>query len=85
MPDVPAGAAETTYRETRAILKAAGILASVLLHGEGRSAWAMVAPAVVDGLDTRIGLEDILHLPDGGTASDNAALVAAARRLTAPR
>ncbi|MGN6634958.1 MAG: 3-keto-5-aminohexanoate cleavage protein [Oryzihumus sp.] len=31
------------------------------------------------GLDTRVGLEDTLRLPDGTPAPDNAALVAAAR------
>ena len=33
------------------------------------------------GLDARIGLEDVLHLPDGSLAPDNAALVRAARSL----
>ena len=37
------------------------------------------------GLDTRIGLEDVLVLPDGSPATDNAALVAAARALGAGR
>ena len=32
-----------------------------------------------------IGLEDVLVLPDGTRAPDNAALVAAARELTATR
>lgn len=50
----------------------------VLLHGEERSAWAAFDLAVERGLDSRIGLEDCLTLPDGRIASGNAALVRAA-------
>lgn len=51
---------------------------SVLLHAEGPATWPVLAEAIRRGLDTRIGLEDILCLPDGSPAADNAALVAAA-------
>ncbi|WP_433356873.1 3-keto-5-aminohexanoate cleavage protein [Micromonospora saelicesensis] len=51
---------------------------SVLLHAEGPATWPVLAEAVRRGLDTRIGLEDTLCLPDGSPAADNAALVAAA-------
>ncbi|MEW2474195.1 3-keto-5-aminohexanoate cleavage protein [Micromonospora gifhornensis] len=50
----------------------------VLLHAEGAGVWVVLAEAVRRGLDTRIGLEDTLRLPDGSLARDNAALVAAA-------
>jgi uncharacterized protein (DUF849 family) len=50
----------------------------VLLHAEGPATWPVLAEAVRRGLDTRIGLEDTLCLPDGSPAEDNAALVAAA-------
>lgn len=50
----------------------------ILLHGEQRSAWPAFSLAVELGLDSRIGLEDTLVLPDGRTAPDNAALVRAA-------
>jgi len=50
----------------------------ILLHGEQRSAWPAFTLAVELGLDSRIGLEDTLQLPDGRTAPDNAALVRAA-------
>lgn len=53
----------------------------LLLHGEGSSCWPAVQHAGRRGLATRIGLEDVLVLPDGSPAPDNAALVAAARRL----
>ena len=46
-----------------------------LLHGENGSVWAMAAEAVRSGLSTRIGFEDVLTLPDGTAAPDNAALV----------
>ncbi|HEY8717185.1 3-keto-5-aminohexanoate cleavage protein [Pengzhenrongella sp.] len=55
----------------------------VLLHGEGSSSWPALRVAGRLGLWTRIGLEDVLVLPDGSTAPDNAALVGAARELLA--
>jgi uncharacterized protein (DUF849 family) len=54
---------------------------SVLLHGEGASTWPVFKEAVRRGLDVRIGLEDVLVLPNGSTAESNAELVAAARGL----
>jgi uncharacterized protein (DUF849 family) len=56
---------------------------SVLLHGEGSSAWPALLLAGRLGLSTRIGLEDVLVLPDGAAAADNAALVRAAHHLLA--
>jgi hypothetical protein len=53
----------------------------VLVHGENGSAWVVLHEAFVRRLSTRIGLEDTLLLPDGSTAPDNAALVAAAFRI----
>jgi hypothetical protein len=50
----------------------------LLLHGEGAGAWPVLRLAGERGLDTRIGLEDTLLLPDGSPAPDNEALVAAA-------
>jgi uncharacterized protein (DUF849 family) len=47
----------------------------VLLHGEGASAWPALRLAVELGLDTRVGLEDTLVLPDGRVAAGNAELV----------
>lgn len=75
--------ARAGYRATRAVLTRAGISVPILLHGEGGSAWAMVEQAVADGLDTRIGFEDVLLLPDGTPAPDNAKLILAARALGA--
>jgi uncharacterized protein (DUF849 family) len=49
-----------------------------LLHGNGPTAWTLVAEAARRGYDTRIGLEDTLRLPDGTVAPGNAELVRAA-------
>ena len=71
-----------------ALVTAAAILDAVrplglptLLHGEGAAAWPVYEYALAHGLDRRIGLEDVLVLPDGSPAADNAALVAAALAL----
>ena len=73
-----------------ALADAAAILAAlapggppVLLHGEGAAAWPVLAEAVRRRLDTRIGLEDTLRLPDGTPTQDNPTLVNAARTLGA--
>lgn len=60
---------------------AAGSSAPVLLHGLDESCWALLEHAGVRGVQTRIGMEDVLTLPDGSTAPDNGALVAAAVEL----
>jgi uncharacterized protein (DUF849 family) len=51
-----------------------------LLHAEGPAVWPVLARAVERGLDTRIGLEDTLTLPDGSRAAGNVSLVEAAGR-----
>ncbi|WP_329181937.1 3-keto-5-aminohexanoate cleavage protein [Streptomyces sp. NBC_01477] len=53
----------------------------VLLHGEDEAAWAVLEMAASLRLDMRIGLEDVLQLPDGTTAETNADLVRAARGI----
>jgi len=60
---------------------AAGSPAPVLLHGLDESCWPLLKHAGVAGVQTRIGLEDTLRMPDGSTAPDNAALVSAALEL----
>lgn len=54
----------------------------ILLHGEERSAWPALSLAAELRLDSRIGLEDTLTLPDGRSAPDNASLVRAASAFT---
>ena len=49
-----------------------------LAHGWDTAAWPVLEWALDRGLDSRIGLEDTLELPDGNLTPDNAALLAAA-------
>ena len=53
-----------------------------LWHGYGERTWEVLAAAQAAGVDTRVGLEDVLVLPDGRSAAGNAELVAAALALT---
>ncbi|WP_044364723.1 3-keto-5-aminohexanoate cleavage protein [Streptomyces natalensis] len=73
--------ARHTARELLAELTAAGHDRPVLLHGVDGGAWPVLRLAGELGLDTRIGLEDTLLLPDGAPAPDNARLIRAARAL----
>ncbi|GMA17453.1 hypothetical protein E5F05_11100 [Deinococcus metallilatus] len=66
-----------------ALLDRAGVPTPRLLHGAGRSAWPLLHEAARRGVQTRIGLEDTLTLPDGTLAGGNADLVRAARRVLA--
>ena len=76
--------ATATEREAGDLLAAvAGTDRPILLHGLGSSCWPALRHAVAKGLDTRVGLEDVLVLPDGALAGGNAALVASARDLGA--
>jgi uncharacterized protein (DUF849 family) len=52
-----------------------------LWHGSGDRTWEVISAAGKAGVDVRVGLEDVLVLPDGRTAADNAELVAAAVAL----
>jgi uncharacterized protein (DUF849 family) len=75
-PDVAAALACVAAIE--GVLDGAGDRAPRLLHGEGPTAWPLLDVALARGYATRIGLEDVLTLPDGALAPDNAALVRAA-------
>jgi uncharacterized protein (DUF849 family) len=52
-----------------------------LWHGYGERTWWVVAAGAAAGHDVRVGLEDVLVLPDGDVAAGNAELVAAAAEL----
>src|ERR1700710_2819614 len=62
-------------------IAAAGSPAPVLLHGLDESCWPLLEHAGMCGVQTRIGMEDTLTLPDGSVTPDNAALVSAAVQL----
>jgi uncharacterized protein (DUF849 family) len=53
-----------------------------LWHGYEDRTWEVLSAAAAAGHDVRAGLEDVLRLPDGRVAEDNAELVAAAVELT---
>jgi uncharacterized protein (DUF849 family) len=53
-----------------------------LWHGSGKRTWEVISAAGAADIDVRVGLEDVLVLPDGRTAVDNAELVTAAVALT---
>ncbi len=76
-----AGAVDALARQLLDLVDSLATSTPVLLHGEGTSAWPALRLAGRLGLATRIGLEDVLHLPDGSPSSGNAQLVAAARDL----
>jgi uncharacterized protein (DUF849 family) len=52
-----------------------------LHHGGGIATWSVLAAAMENGHDVRIGLEDALVLEDGSSAASNEALIVEARRL----
>ena len=52
-----------------------------LWHGYGARTWEVLTAGAAAGFDVRVGLEDVLVLPDGRIASGNAELVATAVNL----
>lgn len=74
-PDDVRGLAEAML----APLKDSVPIGRILLHGAGSTAWEALEYAGWAGLQARVGLEDVLVLPDGSAAADNSALVRVAR------
>jgi uncharacterized protein (DUF849 family) len=81
MVELPPDADTAVADDLLAVVATAGSQAPVLLHGLDESAWPLVQHAGLRGVQTRIGFEDTLRLPDGTVADDNAALVTAALEL----
>jgi uncharacterized protein (DUF849 family) len=52
-----------------------------LWHGYGERTWEVITAGAAAGADVRVGLEDVLALPDGRVAADNAELVVVAVEL----
>lgn len=67
------------------VLDRADVRAPRLQHGDGEATWILIEDAVRRGIDTRVGFEDTLLLPDGQPATTNADLVRAAYELGAGR
>jgi len=71
--------------EARAIAERIPDEVRQLWHGFGDRTWEVLPVAIAAGHEVRVGLEDVLMLPDGRAAQGNAELVAAAVALgTAP-
>ncbi len=81
--DVPVGEAEKLVGDIHAALDRYRVRAPRLQRGDGESTWILVRDAVRRGIDTRVGLEDTLYMPNGETAGSNVVLVRAARGLGA--
>jgi uncharacterized protein (DUF849 family) len=64
--------------EARAIAQLVPAGVPQLWHGHGPRTWEVLAAAAAAGVDIRVGLEDVLELPDGRVAAANAELVTAA-------
>jgi uncharacterized protein (DUF849 family) len=79
--DVAASEAVGLVTEIHSVLDRASVPAPRLQHGDGEATWILLEDAVRRGIDTRIGLEDTLLLPDGAPASGNPDLVRAAAAL----
>jgi uncharacterized protein (DUF849 family) len=67
--------------EARAIAELVPEGVPQLWHGYGERTWEIVAAGAAAGHDVRVGLEDVLVLPDGRPAANNAELVARAVEL----
>ena len=68
--------------EARAIAQLVPAGVPQLWHGYGDRTWQVVAAGAAAGHDIRVGLEDVLALPNGDVAEGNAELVATAVGLT---
>ncbi|MGW4687450.1 3-keto-5-aminohexanoate cleavage protein [Streptomyces sp. NPDC004244] len=77
---VPAAAGPAVVAGLVAALRRPAV-GPLLLYGREAAAWPVLRLAVRWGADARIGLGDVLRLPDGRPAGSNAALVAAAHEV----
>lgn len=66
-------------RSIAATLRRAGVGCPLLYHGYDATAWPVLRAAAEDGVESRIGLEDVLHLADGTAAGNEEQLAAAMR------
>jgi uncharacterized protein (DUF849 family) len=71
-----------TAADARAICALIAPEVPQLWHGYGKPTWDVLKAAAAAGFDVRVGLEDVLVLPDGSPAASNAELVAAAVALS---
>ncbi len=81
MIELPRDGTVATADDLLAQVLAAELSVPVLLHGQDESGWPLLDHAGRRGVQTRIGLEDTVRLPDGSSPSGNADLVSAAVQL----
>jgi uncharacterized protein (DUF849 family) len=67
--------------QARAVAELVPAGVAQLWHGFGERTWEVIAAGAAAGHDVRVGLEDVLTMPDGRPAADNAELVASAEAL----
>jgi uncharacterized protein (DUF849 family) len=79
--DPDTAGALATVAAIDAVLDEAGATVRRLYHGRDATVWPVIEAMLARGRDVRVGLEDVLTLPDGRTARDNAELVATAVAL----
>lgn len=79
--DIDRDAALRHAAQMEDIVVAAGITLEQVHHGYGPACWAVNRRALERGHGIRTGLEDVMLLPDGKPAVDNADLVTAAAHL----
>ena len=65
---IPADEAIPLVSAIHEVFDQAHLPAPRLQHGDGAATWPLLEDAVRRGIDTRIGFEDTLHLPDGSPA-----------------
>jgi uncharacterized protein (DUF849 family) len=81
--DADPPAALATLAAVDDVLDVAEVPLPRVYHGQDGTAWPVIEAMMASGRDVRVGLEDVLTLPDGRLARDNAELVAAAVALAA--
>jgi uncharacterized protein (DUF849 family) len=74
---------EAGVEDARAIARLIPAGVPQLWHGYGARTWDVVSAGAAARVDVRVGLEDVLVLPDGRVAANNAELIAAAIELFA--
>ena len=67
-------------REIASALRAAGVNCSILYHGLEGSTWPVLRAAIEDGVEARIGLEDVT-VDRTGAIADNSAMIADAMSM----
>lgn len=68
--------AVATCRTIAAHLREQGVEVPLLYHGYDETTWPIIVAAAEDGVETRIGYEDVLVMPNGEPAKNNTEMIA---------